>query len=151
MVDSTYFHDWGHPTTADDIVYVGDPETVDQVSFLDEVVTVDKFGPGATVLTGQQARVLGHPLIASIAQSKTEADGKVSTTPANNTLGQLNVFNRNGGVVGWRRRVQIETERIPGTDQTRLIASLRIGFGRFTPTGAASGIKWASGYRNILL
>lgn len=152
MVDSTYLHDWGHPTNASDLVYVADPDTVDQISGLTEVMTVDKFGPGATVLTGQQARVLSHPLIASIAQPKTEADGKVSSvTPANNTLGQLNAINTNGATVGWRRRVQIETERLPGTDQTRLIASLRLGFGRFTPTGAAAGIKWAAGIRNILV
>ena len=152
MVDATYLHDWGHPTSFEMLPIVADPDTVDQIIGLDQVITVDKFGPGATILTGQQARIAGQPLISSIAQPKTEADGKVSSvTPANNTLGQLNVFNRGGATVGWRRRVQIESERLPGTDQTRLIASLRLGFGRFTPTGAASGIKWAAGIRNILV
>ena len=43
----------------------------------------------------------------------------------------------------WRRRVKVETERLPGTDQTRIVYSLRLGMGRYTPTGAASGIEAA--------
>ncbi len=144
MVDSTYLHDWGHPTRATDLPYIADPDTVDAIGLLDEVITVDKFGQGATVLTGQQSRVGQHPLIASIAMSKTEADGKVSTTGTNNTLGQVLAFNRRGCKVGWRRRVKLETERLPASDQTRLVYSLRLGFGRFSPTGADSGIESAA-------
>lgn len=145
MLDYTNLMDWGHPVNPDDLVFVCDPESSDKISALDEVLTVDKYGPGATVLNGELARIAGrHPLISSIAVSKTEADGKVSTTGANNTLGQTVVFNRRGAVLGWRRRVMVETERLPATDQTRIVYSLRNGFGRFTPTGAASGIEWAA-------
>lgn len=151
LLDTTYLHDWGHPTDPNDVVHIADPETCDAISFLDEVVTVDKFGPGATVLTGQQARVLGNPLVSSIAVSKTEADGKVSTTGGNNTKGQVVTFNRRGCVVGWRRQVQVETERLPATDQTRIVYSMRLGLGRFSPTGAASGIEWADVLYNISL
>lgn len=145
MLDYTNLMDWGHPVNPDDLVYICDPESSDKISALDEVLTVDKYGPGATVLNGELARIAGrHPLISSIAVPKTEADGKVSTTAANNTLGQTVVFNRRGSVMGWRRRVMVETERLPATDQTRIVYSLRNGFGRFTPTGAASGIEWAA-------
>lgn len=151
MLDSTYLHDWGHPVDPNDLVHVGDPETVDAVSFLDEVLTVDKYGPNATILTGEQARVAGHPLIPSIAVSKTEADGKVSTTGANNVKGQLVSFNRRGYVIGTRRRLRTELERLPATDQTRIVLSTRLGFGRFTPTGAASGIQSADVLYDISL
>lgn len=151
MLDTTYKHDWSHPSNPDDLVYVADPETADAVSFLDEVLTVDKIGDRATTLNGQQARVLNHPLIASMEVSKTEADGKVSTTGANNTKGQIVAFNRRGGVVGTRRQMQVELERLPATDQTRIVWSTRVGFGRFTPTGAASGIEWADVLYDISL
>lgn len=151
MLDTTYMHDWGHPTDPNDLVHVADPQTCDALSFLDEVLTVDKFGPGATVLTGQQAKIAGHPLISSIAVSKTEADGKVSTTGGNNVKGQVVSFNRRGYVVGWRRQIQLETERLPASDQTRLVYSMRLGFGRFTPTGAASGIESADVMYDISL
>ena len=141
MVDGTYLMDWGHPDNPEDLVFVCDPDSADKIALLDEVITVDKFGPQATVLNGQQGRILGHPLVSSIAMSKTEADGKVSTTGSNNVKGQLTAFHRGGCVAGWRRHVQLETERLPASDQTRLVYSLRLGFGRYSPTGAASGIK----------
>lgn len=151
LLDLANQHDWGHPVDPSDLVHVADPETADAIAFMDEVLTVDKFGPGATILTGQQARVLGNPLIASIAVSKTEADGKVSTTGGNNVKGQVVTFNRRGFKAGWRRRVQTEVERIPATDQTRIVYSMRLGFGRFSPTGAASGIEAADVLYNITL
>lgn len=144
MIDATRLVDWGHPTDPSDLVYISDPETADRISLIDEVLTVDKYGPSATVLNGELSKVLGHPHISSIAMSKTEADGKPSTTGANNTKGQVAAFNRRGFKVGWRRRVMVETERLPARDQTRIVYSLRLGFGRFTPTGAASGIEAAS-------
>ena len=60
-------------------------------------------------------------------------------------------FNRRAFVVGWRRRVKVETERLPGTDQTRIVYSLRLGMGRYAPTGAASGIEAADVIYNITL
>jgi hypothetical protein len=149
MVDSARLVDWGHPADPNDLVYVADVETGDRIALIDEVLTVDKYGPQATVLTGEVLKIARHPLVVSMAMSKTEADGKLSTTGSNNTKGQVAVFNRRGFKTGWRRRVQVETERLPATDQTRLVYSLRLGFGRFTPTGAASGIEAAATLRNI--
>lgn len=151
MIDSAKLIDWGSPADPADLIYAADPETARRIAMLDEVLTVDKYGPQASVLTGEQAKVLGHPLIGSIAISKTEADGKVSTTAANNTKGQVVVFNRRGCVVGWRRRVKVETERIPATDQTRIVYSLRLSFGRYSPTGAASGLEFADVLYDISL
>lgn len=151
MIDSTRLVDWGHPVSSDDLVYVSDPFTADKIAEFDEFLTVDKYGPQATVFNGEAGRILGHRHISTIAMSKTEADGKVSTTGSNNVKGQVNAFNRRGFKVGWRRRVMVETERLPGRDQTRIVYSLRLGFGRFTPTGAASGIEASAGLYNISL
>jgi HK97 family phage major capsid protein len=144
MVDTTRLVDWGHPTDSNDLVYVSDPFTADKVAMFDEYLTVDKYGPQATVHNGEAGRILGHRHISSIAMGLTEADGKVSTTANNNVKGQVAAFNTRGFKVGWRRRVMVETERLPGRDQTRIVYSLRLGFGRFTPTGAASGIEAAA-------
>lgn len=149
MIDSTYLIDWGHPVDPDSLIYVCDPFTADKIALIDEVLTVDKYGPQATVLNGELARIGRHPLVSSIAMSLTEADGKLSTTGTNNTLGQVAAFNRDGFVFGWRRQVQVEVERIPATDQTRIVYSLRNGFGRYSPSGAASGIEAAAVLRNI--
>jgi HK97 family phage major capsid protein len=148
-LDTTYFHDWFHPTNPEDAVFLVNPDLADELAKLDEVITVDKYGPLATVLTGEVARIGRNPLIATISMSKTEADGKVSTTPGNNTKHQAVLFNRRGIVLGTRRALQVEVERIPATDQNRIILSTRFGLGRFSPTGAASGIKHIAVLYNI--
>lgn len=148
MMDATNIHDWGHPINRDDLVFICDPETADRVELLDEVMEFKKMNNIAPILGGEAGRVLGHPVIGSMAMSKTEADGKVSfDTPANNVFGQIAGFNRRGIVTGWLRRVRVETDRDISTDQNEIVYTLRRGLGRFTPTGAASGIEWAvNGY-----
>jgi HK97 family phage major capsid protein len=142
MLDSTYRIDWGHPTDPNDLVFVGNPAVADSLCGLDEVITVDKYGPAATVLTGEVTKIGRHPFISSIAIALTEADGMVANS--GNTKSQIVAFNRRGFVVGIRRAVKIETERIIGSDQSRIVLSTRLGFGRYSPTGAASGIEAAA-------
>lgn len=149
MVDAARYHDWGHPTDSNDLVYVADPTTADAIAMLDPMLQSRIYNGGTNLLSGQVSAILGYPVISSIAVPKTEADGKVSATGANNVKGQVVTFNRRGFVAGWRRRVRIETERMPATDQTRIVASLRLGFSRFTPTGAAAGIEAADVIYNI--
>lgn len=150
LVDYTYLHDWGHPVSSDDLVYIADPATADKIAALDAVKQARLYNGGRDLLSGQVSDILGHPVISSIAMPKTEADGKPSAvTPANNVKGQIAVFNRNGFVAGWRRHVKMATEYLPATDQMRIVYTLRMGFGRFTPTGAASGIKYAGVIYNI--
>jgi hypothetical protein len=142
-IDATYKHDWGHPNDANDWVYLCDPWTGDYIDTLDDFVSVDKFAANAVVLTGQVGRIGQNPLIRTIALERTETDGKVNSG-GSTAAGQVLAFNPSGCVVGWRRRVRTETERLPSRDQTRIIHSLRMGFGRYTPTGAVSGIEWAA-------
>lgn len=149
MVDTTRFHDWGHPTDSNDLIYVADPATADAIAALDPVLNARIYNGGKDLLSGQVAAILGYPVISSAAVSKTDATGNVSTTGSNNTKGQVVTFNRRGFVVGWRRRVKIETERIAATDQMRIVASLRLGFTRFTPTGSAAGIECGDVIYNI--
>jgi hypothetical protein len=134
---------WGEPTMREDLVFAMDYSTYYAALKLDEVLTLDKMGAGATVLTGQLGSIWGHPIIPTMALKLTEADGKVPTAD-NGTKGQIVAINRRGFRVGWRRRIQLETERLPGRDQTRLIYSMRLGFGRYSVTGAASGIEAAA-------
>lgn len=145
MKDGTRFVDWGHPNRAEDLVFVADPDTADRAALLDEVISAKiQNGSNANLLTGQISSILGHPLISTMAQPLTEADGKVSTTANNNVKGQITAFNRNGFVLGWRRRVRVATEQVIASDQMRIVYTFRLGFGRFTPSGAASGIEAAA-------
>jgi HK97 family phage major capsid protein len=149
MLDSTRLVDWGHPSDPNDLVYIADPETADAIATLDEMIMWKIQNGAPALLSGQVGQILLHPVISSMAMIKTDATGKVSTTGANNVKGQVDLFNRRGFKVGWRRRIRIETERLPGSDQTRIVASLRMGLGRFTPSGATSGIESSAVLYNI--
>lgn len=151
MIDATNLADWGHPVDPDDLIFVAHPEMADEINKLTEVLTMDKYGPNAVVINGEASRLARHPLVASIACPKTELDGKVSTTAANNTKGQVVVFNKRGFKAGWRRQVRVEAKREVETDQNRLFFSLRMGFGRYSLTGAASGLECAATIRNVTL
>jgi hypothetical protein len=144
MIDATYLHDWGHPNNPADLVHIVDPYTADRMLAMDEFLTRDKAGNDATLFAGQVTRVFNHPVVSSIALKKSSLDGTIDAdTAGDNLYGSLLTFNVNGAKWGWRRRIQVETERLISTDQNRIVYSLRLGFGRFTPTGATSGIEWA--------
>ena len=111
---------------------------------IDDVKTVDKYGPQATVLTGELASYRGIPIIAPAYASKTEADGKASTTEASNTKGQITVFAPAGFLGGVRREVQLFFDRIQRTDQFLFELYTRRAFTRF-------GANTAAGIYNITL
>lgn len=134
---------WGKPTNPNDLVHVAEDATADAISLLGEVVTVDKYGSNATVLNGEVAKIGRSPLITSLAIPLTAADGKYTTTDPTvaNTKGSVTTFNRRAFKVGWRRRVQTTVSRLQGRDQMLIETYMRMGFGRFSPSGAASGIE----------
>jgi hypothetical protein len=150
LVDRTYLHDWGHPVAPEDLVYLADPETADAIGSLPEVITFRQY-QGVPLLNGEIGRILGHPVVATMAMPKTKANGRVSVVAANNVKGQVVVFNRRGCLIGWRRRVRVDAERYPATDQTSIIYSLRIAFGRYSPSGNPAGIEAAATLYNITL
>jgi HK97 family phage major capsid protein len=151
MLDSSNKIDWGHPVRSSDLIFVCDPQTADRLAQLDQVVTVDKFGPQAGVLNGQVGNLLGSPVISTMAMGLTEADGKISDTASNNTKGQLVAFNRNAFKVGLKGGLSVELERMPGMQQSRLIAGFRLGLGRYAPSGSVSSIEGAAVLYNITL
>lgn len=104
---------------------------------LDEVKTIDKYGPLATIVTGELARLNGMPIVAPSYASKTEADGKASGTETNNTKGQLTVCAPRAYLAGVRRDVQLFFDRIQRTDQFLFELYTRRAFTRFGTVGAA--------------
>lgn len=147
MRDTTRYVDFGNPANPNDLIFVADPTTALQAALLDEVLSAKiMMGDRAGLLSGQVMSIYGSAVIGHMALGLTDTDGKyTTTTPAtNDTKGQLLAFNRNGLTIGWRRRVRLLTEQIVGSDQTRLAAYLRLGLGRYTPSGAASGQEWAA-------
>jgi HK97 family phage major capsid protein len=93
---------------------------------LTNVATYDKFGPGATILTGQLANYSGIPVIPTSSIALAEDDGKVSTTANNNDEGTILIAHRDMWKVGFRRNLLLEMFRDVQKRSVILVASFRI-------------------------
>ena len=129
-------------------VIVPEPKTYLSMLALTSVATVDKYGQQAGILTGEVARYQGIPVIVSASQPLAEADGKVSATASNNTLGTMSIFNRNMWGVGFRRQLMIEVAWDMDKRVFRMVASFRIAVGC---RGTRSSATHTAGIRNILV
>lgn len=118
---------------------------------LDGVQTLDKYGSMAVLLTGELARYRGVPIILSESAPLTEADGKVSTTAGNNTLGQVSCLNRRMWKAGTRRSLMIEVDRDIQKRQMIMVASFRLAVGCRYDAADRSGETHTAGIRNILV
>jgi len=122
-----------------DLIIVVDYGTYLKTIALSEVETLENYGPNATILKGELAKLYGIPILVSDEMSKTEADGKVCKTPASNTKGQICIYNKQGWMLGWRRHLKVEVERIISTDQYRIVGTLRFALVNFDTEVSAVG------------
>lgn len=91
------------------------------------VMTVDKYGPQATLLTGELGRLDGIPVIVSeFVRDDLNASGVYDGVTTNKTIVLL-VY-RPGFVVGERRVITVESTRDIRTGTLQVVASARIGF-----------------------
>jgi len=126
---------WG--TDPRDLRIVCDWATYTAMLDADRVTTVDKYGAGATVLTGELGAFAGIPIIAPSYATKTDSDGKAVDTEASNTKGQLTVFAPRGFIGGVRRETQLFFGRIQGQDQFKFELYSRRAFQRHGANVAA--------------
>ena len=106
------------------------------------VMTLDKYGPQATILTGEMARVDGIPVLIS---SKVRED-LGSTTPVQ-TGGTVDrtmvlVVNRDAFVYGDRRQASVKSRDIIETDQTTLVIMQRLTFANWFTGQGVAGFVW---------
>ena len=120
-----------------DLAWITDAPTFVKAQGMNEVLTIDKFGAHATVMTGQLGSLDGIPFLVSEAMGLTEADGKISTTGSNNTLGQVALIYRPNYIIGFRRQVKPIVEFISWADAYQMTVTLRIAFARRDVLSAA--------------
>jgi len=111
-----------------EMAYVTDINTFIRSLSIGNFRTLDKFGPQATVLTGQLGAVEGVPVIVSEQMALADTDGKVTDGGNGTDTGHLLIFNRNQWRVGFRRELAIETVRDVQKRQTIMVISFRLAF-----------------------
>jgi HK97 family phage major capsid protein len=90
------------------------------------LLTPDKYGSGATILTGEVARMFGIPIVVTDGIPLTDTTGKVDDTPGDNTKKSFAIINRPYGVIiGRRGDMRIAMEDVIDTDQTKAVVFSR--------------------------
>lgn len=95
----------------------------------DELKTVDKYGPNATVLTGELGKFFGitaieHPYLPLDATQAAIAN--IYTHAANK--GNAFLMKKDAGVIGDMRKVKFAQDEIVATDAVRVVISERLAF-----------------------
>ena len=109
-----------------DVVYITDVNTFIRALSIGNFRTLDKFGPQATILTGQLGSVEGIPVIVSEQMKLADTDGKVTDAGNGTDTGRLLAVNRGQWRVGFKRELSIETVRDPQKRQNIMVVSFRI-------------------------
>ena len=107
------------------------------------VQTLDKYGVGATILTGELGRVYGVPIIVTDFLRANKADGKVSNTPGDNTRYTALLVNRMRWRRGTMRNLLIETYRNTQKREISMTASMRLAFTPREPAASADAVSGA--------
>jgi hypothetical protein len=113
-------------TNPNDLMAVVPRELWYDMLTLTNVVTPDKYGPNATILTGELSKLFGIPIVVSDGIPLTAADGKINDTPGDNVKKSFMIINRPYGVIiGRRGDMRIAMEQVIDTDQTKAVVFSR--------------------------
>lgn len=137
------------------LVGIIDPATYAKMLGMPEFATWQNVGtsasnilgtlPGGVANTVDQAAypvgvINGIRFYVSAQLGKSQSTGKISATPANNTLGSIVIYHMSRWKLGYRRQVQVDTFSSPFlSDTIQLMVSARIGLASFDTTSAAVG------------
>ena len=106
------------------------------------VRTVDLYGPQAPVITGELARIWGMPIMISFAienrRNAVAATG-VNTSGGPNTFSTAVAFNRRNWLLGERRQVTFEQDKVISTGINEMIVTTRISFKNIEDNTANDG------------
>jgi hypothetical protein len=111
-----------------DLVWIVGPSVYIQMLNIAEVLTMDKFGPNATVVTGQLAQVDGIPVVVSPhMRENLNASGVYDGTTTTKATAIL--AHREGFLIGDRQTIELDQDDTPKEyRQRKLLADTRVDF-----------------------
>jgi len=115
------------------LVWVVSLETYVRLLSLPEVLTVDKYGPQATVITGELGKFDGIPIVISpVIRTDLNASGVYDGTTTNRTV--LFLVNRATWAVAERRNIRVEADRDIQSQVDMVVATWRGDFKPLYPS-----------------
>lgn len=117
-----------HGRDVTDLVLLVNPFTGSQLRQLTQVLTVDKYGPGATIHKGEVGKVMGITIIEDYYLPEDVTDKTTFYAAANAETGVAILVNKTSPVIGDRRKVKFDQDKVISTDSIEIAVSERIGF-----------------------
>jgi HK97 family phage major capsid protein len=117
-----------HGRNVNDLVFMVNPYTGSQYRQLEQVLTVDKYGPNATILRGEVGKVMGMTVVENFYIPEDDTDGTTLNAPANATKGNALMVNLKSPIIGDRRKIKFDQDKVVSTDSIEIAISERIAF-----------------------
>lgn len=118
----------------DDLIYLVSLEGYWHLLILAENLTREKRGELATIDTGVLTRFMNIPVVqSSMVRSDLNASGVYDGVTMTRT--EAIIYNKRAYVVGTKREVRIESERVLSVDRRRSVLTLRKDFKSMMPSG----------------
>ena len=117
-----------HGRSVTDLVFMVNPYTGSQLRQLSQVLTVDKYGPGATVLKGEVGKVMGITIVEAYYLPEDVTNPASFYAPAVASQGVAVMVNKQSPIIGDRRKIKFDQDKVIATDSIEIAISERIGF-----------------------
>jgi len=129
-----------------DLLWIAGPAGINDMAGIANVATLDKYGPKATIITGEIASFLGIPIIVSEA-NREDLNASGVYDGVTTTRGSILLVNTRYWLPGRRREFTVETDRDISSQTQYVVASFRRAFTPFeTPSASIKSV--AIGYNN---
>lgn len=117
-----------HGRTVNNLVLLVNPFTASQLRQLEQVLTVDKYGPQATIWKGEVGKVMGITIIEDYYLPEDETAPATYYAPATADTGLAILINKTSPILGDRRMVKFDQDKVVAKDAIEIAISERIGF-----------------------
>lgn len=117
-----------HGRSVDNLVLLVNNFTGSQLRQLSQVLTVDKYGPNATILKGEVGKVMGITIVEDFYLPDEDTSAATFKAPILAAKGNALLVNKGSPIIGDRRKVKFDQDKVVSTDSIEIAISERIGF-----------------------
>jgi HK97 family phage major capsid protein len=117
-----------HGRDVSQLVLLVNPYTGSLIRQLEAVLTVDKYGAGATIHKGEVGKVMGITVVEDFYLPEDITSIATFYAPATAELGLAVLVNKSSPIIGDRRKVKFDQDKVVSTDSIEIAISERIGF-----------------------
>lgn len=117
-----------HGRDVKSLVLMVNPYTASALRQIEQVLTIDKYGQQATILSGEVGKIMGITIVENSYIPLDNTDENKLYVPINANKGVALLVNKGYPVIGDRRQVKFDQDKVVSTDSVEIAISERIGF-----------------------